>query len=246
MIEWLGESKTGTAYRAAYLKAMERYEATKGGSNNVPKLEILDNAADRHTKELLRKRAVTFQLVAPNNHRRNAAEREMRTAQNQCICTFRAADDRYPENALFRLLPQAEKTLNLVRRSRINTDVAAWVELHGHAHDWNAHPMAPPGCPVLIYESPEQRVTMGDHGVPGFYINAADDHYRTYEVFVTATGHPRFSDTLAWLTYTHETTQDAIPGSFLPPPAYMHPDYQGPRARFDYDVAPLPVLPAPV
>ena len=246
MIEWLGESKTGTAYRAAYLKAMERYEATKGGANNVPKLEILDNAADRHTKELLRKRAVTFQLVAPNNHRRNAAEREMRTAQNQCICTFRAADDRYPENALFRLLPQAEKTLNLVRRSRINTDVAAWVELHGHAHDWNAHPMAPPGCPVLIYESPEQRVTMGDHGVPGFYINAADDHYRTYEVFVTATGHPRFSDTLAWLTYTHETTQDAIPGSFLPPPAYMHPDYQGPRARFDYDVAPLPVIPAPV
>ena len=89
MIEWVGLSKTGPAYRTAYLKAMERYEITKGGADNVPNLEILDNNAN---KELLRKRAVIFQLVAPNNHRRNAAKREMRKAQNQCICTFRGAD----------------------------------------------------------------------------------------------------------------------------------------------------------
>ena len=246
MIEWLGESKTGPAYRVAYIKAMERYEMTKGGADNVPKLEILDNAADRYTKELLRKRAVTFQLVAPNNHRRNAAEREMRTAQNQCICTFRGADVLFPDKALWRLLPQAEKTLNLLRQSRINPSVAAWVELQGHVHDWNAHPMAPPGCPVLIYETPEQRVTMGDHGVKGFYVNSADEHYRSYVTYATATDSERITDTVAWHTYTHDTTQDAIPGSFLPPPAYMHPDYQGPRARTDYDVHPLPIIPTPV
>ena len=74
---------------------------------NAPKLYILDNEVSFEFKNTLRKRQVTFQLVPPHVHRRNA---------NHFISVLATADPEFPVAAWDHLLPQAELTLNLLRR----------------------------------------------------------------------------------------------------------------------------------
>ena len=50
-----------------------------------------------------------------------------------------------------RLLPQALLTLNHLQQSIINPNLSAYAQINGQ-HDYNAHPVAPPGIQVLIHE----------------------------------------------------------------------------------------------
>lgn len=59
-------------------------------------------------------------------------------------------------------------------------------------------PIAPPGTPVLVYESPHNRGSWAPHGVPGFYVGPALAHYRCYTVFIPKTCKTRVTDTLSW------------------------------------------------
>jgi hypothetical protein len=149
MMESLGYSSgiSGATYRDAYRRVLARYEATPGGADNKPHLEILDNQADRLTKDMLKERGITYQLVPPHNHRRNHAERDIRTAQNQMICAIQDCDPEASKEIHHLLIPQCEDTLNMLRSCNIDPTISAYQALYGTKHDWSAHPMAPPGAP---------------------------------------------------------------------------------------------------
>ena len=66
--------------------------------------------------------------------------------------------------------------LNLMRQSRINPKLSAYAQLHG-IHDYNAQPVAPPGIQVLIHEKSTTRRTWAPHGVEGWYLGPAMEHY---------------------------------------------------------------------
>ena len=223
-------SNDGPAYREAYLRGLDWYQETQAGRDSTPHFEILDNALDAITAAALTKRGISYQLVPPNNKRRNSAERANRTAENQVICCFAGADKSFDTKLNGHLLlPQAEITLNLLRESNTEPGVSAYVALRG-IFDFNATPMAPPGCPVVVYN--KQRPKLAAHGVRGYYIGPALKHYRCYETYVPTTRRTRVTDTIAWLPYTHELTPNALPGSFLPelaPPS-------------DADVLPAPAI----
>ena len=87
--------------------------------------------------------------------------------------------------------------MNLLRPSHAHPRVSAWEGMHG-AYDFDAHPLAPPGTAVTIHEKPDQRTTWGKHGVAGFYIGPALQHYRCYRVWASDTCSIRITDTLAW------------------------------------------------
>jgi hypothetical protein len=58
--------------------------------------------------------------VPPGLHRRNAAERAIRTVQNHFIAGLCSVDPNFPIHLWDRLVPQAEISLNLLRGSWIN------------------------------------------------------------------------------------------------------------------------------
>ena len=70
--------------------------------------------------------------------------------------------------------------------------------MYRQAYDFMAHPIAPCGTLVLIWESPDTRESWGPHGVKGFYLGPALDHYRCWRTWTIATRRERISDTLAW------------------------------------------------
>jgi hypothetical protein len=79
-----------------------------------PQLHRLDNECSIVLKQFLRDKAIDFQLVPPGIHRRNAAERAIRTFKNHFIAGPSSVDKDFQLHLWDRLRPQAGLTLNLL------------------------------------------------------------------------------------------------------------------------------------
>jgi hypothetical protein len=177
---------------------LRAYKVIIKRANRGSKLQThwMDNEASKAIKELLVDEfGLDYQLVPPHIHRRNAAERAIRTFKNHFIAGLCSADPLFPLRLWDRLLPQAEITLNLLRASRSNPTVSAYEAING-PFDYNKTPLAPPGIKVVIHEKPSQRKTWDPHGVLGWYLGPAEEHYRCYRCYVTNTHGERITDTL--------------------------------------------------
>jgi hypothetical protein len=54
-------------------------------------------------------------------------------------------------------------------------------------YNWNCFPLAPPGCKVVIYESPNTQELWGSCGTDAWYLGPLVDHYRCNHYFVPKT-----------------------------------------------------------
>jgi hypothetical protein len=143
------------AYKVLYT------ELTRHGLQ--PQLNILDNEASKAIKPAIMKAGANYQLVEPNNHCVNAAERAIRTFKNHFIAGLCSTDPRFPITLWDKLLPQAVITLNLLRTSRLNPKLSAHTQLHG-VFNFNKTLLAPPGTRALIFEDPATRASWAPHG----------------------------------------------------------------------------------
>jgi hypothetical protein len=162
-----------------------------------PKIQILDNECSEELKSFLQDQSIAYQLAPPGVHRRNAAERAIRTFKNHFIAGLCSLDPRFPLHLWDRLLPQAVITLNLLRGSRINPKQSAWAQYNGQ-FDFDRTPLGPPGCRVLVHVKPAVRETFAPHAVDGWYIGPALESYRCYKVWIWESQRERVCDTLKW------------------------------------------------
>ena len=190
-------SRTGPCILAAFQLIHARLTA----AGLKPQLQRLDNECSAALKTFLRDADVDFQLVPPGLHRRNAAERAIRTFKNHFIAGLCSVDKNFPLHLWDKLLPQAELTLNLLRGSRLNPKLSAHAQMHGY-FDFNRTPLAPPGIRVLVHIKPSDRTTWSPHGEDGWYTGPALDSYRCYTVWLWTTRASRICDTLAWFPTT--------------------------------------------
>jgi hypothetical protein len=188
------KSKSGPEILAAYKRA-HKMLCTAGLR---PKLQRLDNECSESLKEFMTAENVDFQLVPPLVHRRNAAERAIRTFKNHFIAGLCSTAKDFPLHLWDRLLPQALLTLNLLRGSRINPKLSAWAQVNG-PYDYNRTPIAPPGIRVVVHNKPEARESWAPHGSDGWYVGPAPDSYRCFTTHMIETQADRISDTVVWL-----------------------------------------------
>jgi hypothetical protein len=134
-----------------------------------------------------------YQLVPPNDHRRNIAEKAIQTFKAHFIAIICGADKSFPLHLWCQLLPQAEYTLNMLRPSRMTPTISAYAYLWGQ-HDYNANPYAPLGCKVESYLYPGIRETWAPHTTSGYYLRNSKEHYRCHQIFISDTRHTRVCD----------------------------------------------------
>jgi hypothetical protein len=185
------KSRTGAQHLAAY----KRVHSLLSSRGLKPQLQKLDNEASKELLKFMTSEAIDYQLVSPNMHMRNAAERAIRTFKNHFIATLCGTDSDFPMHLWDRLLPQSLLTLYLLRSSRINPRLSAHAQVHG-AFDYNRTPLAPPGTRVLVHEKPSNRETWSPHAATGYYIGPAFEHYRCYTVYIVETRKERIADTV--------------------------------------------------
>ena len=187
------KNRTGPSILAGYT----RLHATLLNAGLHPRLQRLDNECSEPLKQFLRDQDIDFQLAPPGIHRRNAAERAIRTFKNHFIAGLCSVDKHFPLHLWDRLVPQAVLTLNLLRGSRLNPKLSAWAQLYGH-YDFNRTPIAPPGIRVLVHDKPANRSTWSPHASDGWYVGPALDSYRCYTIWMFDTRAERITDTLSW------------------------------------------------
>jgi hypothetical protein len=193
LVEPLRSSQTGACILLAFIVVHARL-VTAG---LLPQLHRLDDKCSAAHKTFLRAENIDFQLVPPNVHRRNAAERAIRTFKNHLIAGLCSVDKSFPLHLWDKLLPQAELTLNLLRGLQINPKLSAYAQLHGN-FDFNRTPIAPPGIRVLVHMKPTERTMWSPHGADGWYTGPAIDSYRCYIGWMWDTRATRICNTLAW------------------------------------------------
>ena len=178
-----------TAHKTAY-----KYFDDRG---YAPTFQRLDNEVSNDFLAYLQANHITVDLVPPHQHRRNKAERAIRTFKNHFIAMLAGVDPNFPMHAWNQLLSQAEITINMLRPATHHPRISAWEALNGK-YDFDAHPMAPPGTAITIHEKPDQRGSWSKHGIQGFYLGPALTTYRSYRVWTKHKESIRVSDTIAW------------------------------------------------
>lgn len=203
------KSRTASAILEAHQTILSQLKA----AGFYPKLLILDNECPTSLKNYLKSENIDFQLVPPHRHRRNAAERAIRTWKNHFLAILCSTDDGFPLHLWDHLILQANITLNLLRGSRINPKLSAWAQIHG-AFDYNRTPLAPPGTRVLAHEPAAIRGSWAPHATEGWYIGPALDSYRCFTVWIDSTRRTRIVERCTWFpTKVHLpllTTADTI------------------------------------
>ena len=185
------KTRTAECMIQTYLTLWNRLTSSKV---ITPKLHILDNEAPEALREVIRSHC-KMQLVPPDTHRSNLAERAIQTFKNHFIAILSGVDKSFPMHLWDRLIPQAVLTLNLLRQSHANPNVSAYHYVNG-PFDYNATPLGPMGCAVQIFNSPERRKSWEERSLDGWYLGTSLDHYRCHRVYVKNSKDERISNTI--------------------------------------------------
>eukprot|EP00804_Cyclotella_cryptica_P008989 CCRYP_003095-RA/>CCRYP_003095-RA protein AED:0.22 eAED:0.22 QI:0/0/0/1/1/1/7/0/754 len=117
-------------------------------SGVFPRKHLLDNEISNAMKTLITdKYKMTYELVPPGCHRRNAAEVAIRNSKSHFLSILAGVADNFPMKLWDQLLPQAEITINLLRQSNATLTVSAYAHLNG-PFDYNKMPLALMWCKV--------------------------------------------------------------------------------------------------
>jgi hypothetical protein len=76
------------------------------------------------------------------------------------------------------------------------------------AFDYNAMPLAPPGTKIVIDEKASVRGSWAPHGLDGWYIGPALEHYQCYHVHVNNANAERIGDTVEFFEGRWGALQD--------------------------------------
>ena len=180
------------------LEAFKKCETKIATNTNKPDLYVLDNEASNDLKNSLVHNNQSFELVPPNIHRRNAAEKAICTMKNHILSGLANCDKSFPILEWDRLLIQAEITLNLLRNSRVNPHLSSWAYIQ-KPYDFNKMPMAPPGTKIVAHSKPQKRASWAYHGQSGWYIGPAPEHYRCVKCYIPATHREIVTDTIKFI-----------------------------------------------
>jgi hypothetical protein len=117
-----------------------------------------------------------------------------------------SVDPAFPIHLWYRLLPQAEIMLNLLRTSRLHPQLSAAAHFHGLV-DYNKTAFAPPGYKIIAHEKPGKRRTWAPHGQHGYSLGPAMHHYRCQNVYISSTASERIVDTLELFPHDYQMPQ---------------------------------------
>jgi hypothetical protein len=149
---------------------------------------------------------IACQLVPPHCHRRNAAERAIRTFKEHFVAGLSSVDPSSPMHLWDRLLTQAEITLNLLRTSRLHPKLSAAAHFHGLV-DYNNTAFVPPGCKIIAHKKSGKRRTWAPHGQHGYSLGPAMHHYRCQNLYIWTTVSERIVDTLEFFPHNYQMPQ---------------------------------------
>jgi len=129
---------------------------------------------------------MTYQLVPPDDHRHNIAEKAIQTWKDHFMCVLSGTFDTSPLHLWCQVLPQMEWQLLLLQQSNTNPKISAYAHVYGQ-HNYNAAPFVPIGMETLVHEKPHQQKSFAEHCKKGFVLGTSFEHYRAWTMWMKDT-----------------------------------------------------------
>lgn len=159
----------------------------------------MDNECSKFLNDYLNKdKKVKIQLVEPDMHCINAADRAIQTYKNHLILGLCMIDKMFPLQLWDKTLEQSEIRLNLLRTSRKNPKLLAYAQLKG-PFNFNRTPLALVGSRVLLMNSPTKRGARDPLALEAWYVGPALQQYRNWIFWVPETKGFRIGGTAHFL-----------------------------------------------
>ena len=178
-----------------------------------PTIHILDNKCSADFKKAITANEMKCQLVPPNDHCRNAAEKAIQVFKDHFVSVLCGTDEKFPMQLWCAILPHTETQLNVLRKSATKPSISAFEHLNG-PHNYDSHPFAILGSAVEIHVMPANRRTWAAHTKSGFYLGPSWEHYRCHGVWVEDTRATRTGQTVffrnKYITQPAVTAVDAL------------------------------------
>ena len=105
---------------------------------------------------------MTFQLVLPDYHRCNLAEKAIQTWKYNFIGVTSGTEASLPVHLWYKAINQDKWQLLLLRQSNMNPKVSAYAHVY-RPHDYNAAPFVPIIMETLVHNKPKRRRTFAEH-----------------------------------------------------------------------------------
>ena len=177
-------------------------------------LQILENeASTAHKKEITETWGAKFQLVPPNIHQRNAAERAIRTFKAQFLAVLAGVAPYFSRFLWDLIVPQAIIQLNFLRQATLNPRISVWEFFNG-PFDYNATPFGPLGQKVIAHNKIGTRNSWDFRGKTRWSIGAAMNGCRAQRYVAADTKYESITDTILFchqqLTVTDVTPEDRL------------------------------------
>ena len=155
----------------------------------------------------------SYQLVLPNVHRRNVAERAIRTLKAHFLEILTGVDPDFPKFMWDNLLIQTELTINLLIQATLNPIIFAW-EYYNGEFDYTEIPLGPIGCNIMIHTTSNKRKSLDQRLREVFSVGPALKHYCCIKAFDGKTKALIITDTAKYLheylTQTHIIAEDRM------------------------------------
>ena len=142
-----------------------------------PKRQVHDNEASAAYKLAIKESGMDYQLVPPDDHRRNIAENAIQTWKDHFIAALSGTAANFPIHLWCQTLPQMERQLNLLHQSNSNPKISTYAQLYGH-HDYNSVPFVPIGIESMAHDKPNRRKSFAQHCSKGWILGTSPEHYR--------------------------------------------------------------------
>ena len=111
----------------------------------IPKKQILGNEVSEALKTIIQDEyKIQLELVPPGRHHRNAAEVIIQNFRAHFLSVLSGTAHGFPPSLWYRLLPQAEITINLLHQYNATPNVSAYTHLSG-PFNYNKMPLTPMG-----------------------------------------------------------------------------------------------------
>ena len=131
-------------------------------------LQIIYNEVSSEHKHFIKECwNITYQIVPPDIHQRNAAECTNFTFKDHFLSILAGINNAFPKYLWDLLSEQADLTLNLLLQSTLNPRISAWA-YYNVPSESNATLLGPIGCRVIIHKNPSTRISWDFRGKDGF------------------------------------------------------------------------------
>ena len=203
------KNKTEGEMIAARSRALDRMRAC----GIKPKRQVLDNEASKQYRQAIKESEMDYQLVPPEDHRRNVAEKAIQTWKDHFVATLSGTASSFPAHLWCQTIPQMERQLNLLMNTNANPKVCTYTALYG-PHDYNQMPFVPIGCESFAHDKPGRRKSFAQHCSKGWVLGTSPEHYRAWIHWTPRTRTTRISATMffkhKYITNPTVTPADAI------------------------------------